>query len=297
MSVFNLGPLGLPIEKVQPQFSFQPEGKTNWISITKSASTTDYTTVQNSSTTYFAYKESKNNNGQIVWELALFRNGKLRIDTTRTKKCYLYIVGGGANGATADYHISDDNSPYLKCGNGGAGAWRQLNYNVELKPNTEIPIIIGTPNSYPSSFGTSYKNNSNDTYAGKNVDEGGRGAFSYGDYLGAGEKGIDGEKAYEGTIASQLFSSQLFGAQGGGGGGYKYYWNNGPDTAEKAAGSGGTTNGGNGGKDAAGSAATFYGAGGGGGGGDGRHTQSGHGYSGGAGANGIILLHGTELPS
>ncbi len=226
--------------------------------------------------TYQFYKDEKG-----TWELVLLTSGTITFN--KSLNVDIWLVGGGANGATGTVDWAGDNwnGHGGKGGDGGQCVYEQ----VSIEPNTSYSITIGNNTTNTSAFGKT-------AISGSGC-KGGNGAHcnafanSNGSAASAGTTSL--YYAFYEMGMSYFYPTVRFGAGGGGGGarGYtttNYYYNG--VTAGKAGGLTGGGNGGNGESSLNGTNGTpHYGAGG---GGAGAASSSG---TGGTGGTGIVIIH------
>lgn len=227
------------------------------------------------------------------WILYLTGTGTLNIQGfPKGKLIDVCVIGGGGNGASASV------SGY-GLGGGGGGGGGGMAYKTSILPtkNTDYSITVGGANADSTAFGMTGGKGANgsrggstgQSYAGGGGGNGGTGTGGTTNVSGA--KGGSGDASYDqagggkGANGNYAFGDSTldgnrYGASGGGGG-----------INSTKGGAGGTTGGGNGANGKGnGVAASAYGGGGGGHGGMFDYASHTFNYSGGRGANGVVII-------
>ena len=147
MGVINLGPLGLPVEKVLPQITFQVGS--NIYNIGN----------QNSSQSgIYKFAIQKDSNTKIYnWELAILTSGQINFKKS-SKTIDAFLVAGGKNGQNG--YMNENNGYYYggKGGNGG-GTSTINNYSISshesldsLSPPRSLPLPSNRRVSVPEAL-------------------------------------------------------------------------------------------------------------------------------------------------
>lgn len=279
MSVFNLGPLGLPPEKVIPEILLSIGGE-------------DYSINSNSSyytSGKFKFAIQRDETTKVYnWELAILSSGTITFKKS-SRAIDIFLVGGGKPGSDG-YHV--ESTGYHHGGNGGQGGACITREGFTINKNTSYQLVIGASDQNTTGFGY--------TAITGGGSLGGTGAVCYqsGNGVGNNSVAIDGEDGVEAfgdstnTLLGSGYQNYKYGAGGGGGGAKQgqspYYEPKQSNGTIRSAAYGGNDGGGAGGapdEDNAGDAGVSNSGSGGGGGAFYKWEGSG-----GAGGSGIIII-------
>lgn len=232
------------------------------------------------------------------WEIAILQNCNVKF--SQNILVDLFLVGSGQPGSNGKHTLYDP--PETATGGaGGNGGKLNTEENISINANQSYSIIIGENGNSTTGFG---KSSENENYA---VKTGGRGAVvkESGGFTTQSDYGKKGELAFFDTNVTNTqiasFKDVYFGSSGAGGGAQTTSYNTG-NTGYREGKFGGATNkndnydeingcGGNCSSDTATSGRVNCGQGGGGGGATSKIVDGApHGYSGGAGGSGIIII-------